>query len=560
MKITNATTKLRIGAYKPKLLSVLQQGYSAQMFIKDIASGVTVGIVALPLAIAFAIGANASPMQGLWTAIIAGFSIALLGGSRYQVSGPTGAFVVIIAGIIGQYGMDGLITATFLAGITLLLMGALKLGSLIKFIPYPVTVGFTTGIGVVIAGGQIKDFLGLTIPQYGTEFFERMGQIGTYIGTTNYYAAGIGLGTMLIIIGIRKLFPRVPAAIVAVILTTGATAVCDLPVETISTRFGALSSAWPAFKVPAISWSLIKTLLPASVTIALLGSIESLLSAVVADGMTGDKHDSNTELIGQGIGNMLCGIIGGIPATGAIARTATNIKNGAVSPMSAIIHALLLLMFTLFAGNLASAIPLATLSGILLVVAWDMAELKRFIKMKTAPKSDLLVMVITFVLTVAVDLTVAVEIGLILAVFLFIKRMSETVKLQTIIGTLDSTEDATSETRAVLPAGIEVYEINGPFFFGNADILQDTLDQLEKPPKVFILRLRHVPAIDATAVNALDSFIKHCKRHKTQIVLSGVQDQPRKVIASMGIDALIGKDNVCNDFTEALERAKSILQ
>jgi len=559
MKVQEITQK-RITMFKPKLFEILKQNYTKSMFVKDLVSGITVGIVALPLAIAFAIGANASPMQGLWTAIIAGFSIALLGGSRYQVSGPTGAFVVIIAGVIAQYGMDGLITATFLAGVLLVILGALKLGSLIKFIPYPVTVGFTTGIGFVIAGGQIKDFLGLTIPDYKAEFFERMEQIVHYIGTINYYAAGIGIVTIVIILLIRKLFPRLPAAIIAVILTTLTVYVLKLPVETISTRFGALSSALLTLKVPAISWNLIRTLLPAAVTIAFLGSIESLLSAVVADGMTGDKHDSNTELMAQGVGNMLCGLAGCIPATGAIARTATNIKNGAVSPISAIIHALVLLIFTLFASNLASAIPLATLSGILLVVAWDMAELRRFLNMKTAPKSDALVMLTTFALTVAVDLTVAVEIGLILAVFLFVKRMSETVKISTFETILDKTTEEPKQESHELAKGIEVYEINGPFFFGNADILQDTLEQLEKPPRVFILRMRHVPAIDATAVNALVSFIKHCKHHKTQLILSEVNEQPQKVLESMGIAEMIGKEHVCSDFTTAVEQAKQCLK
>lgn len=559
MKAQEITQK-NLFVFKPKLFTVLKQGYSRSMFVKDLASGVTVGIVALPLAIAFAIGANASPIQGLWTAIIAGFSIALLGGSSYQVSGPTGAFVVIISGIIAQYGMDGLITATFLAGVLLFILGALKLGSLIKFIPYPVTVGFTTGIGFVIAGGQIKDFLGLTIPGYKAEFFERMEQIVHYIGTINYNAAGIGIATIIIILLIRKFFPRLPAAIIAVILTTLVVYLLKLPVDTISTRFGALSSALPALKVPAISWSLIRTLLPAALTIAFLGSIESLLSAVVADGMTGDKHDSNTELMAQGVGNMLCGLIGGIPATGAIARTATNIKAGATSPFSAIIHALVLLIFTLFASNLASAIPLATLSGILLVVSWDMAELRRFLNMKTAPRSDALVMITTFALTVAVDLTVAVEIGMVLAVFLFVKRMSETVKISTLENVLDKTAEESTQTSFELPRGVEVYEINGPFFFGNADILQDTLEQLEKPPKAFILRMRHVPAIDATAVNALISFIKHCKHHKTHLIISEVGEQPMKVLKSMGITNKIGEENACSDFRTAVERAKQYLK
>ncbi len=547
------------GDFIPKSLSVIKSGYSRSMLAKDVFAGLTVGVVALPLAVAFAIGAGASPAQGLWTAIIAGFSIAALGGSRYQVSGPTGAFVVIIAGVIAEHGMGGLIMATMLAGIILVAMGVSGLGKLIKFIPYPVTTGFTTGIGLIIAGGQIKDFLGLRIEDYSSEFFERVGQSVANIGTLEPAALGVGAATIACIILVRKLAPRIPAAVVAVVATSLAAYFIGLPVETIGSRYGAIPKGLPSFAFPALDWQTLRSVFPAAFTIALLGSIESLLSAVVADGMTGDRHSANMELVAQGVGNMLSSLFGGIPATGAIARTAANIKNGAASPVSAIVHAVVLFVFTMFLSGLASAIPLATLAGVLLVVAWDMSELHRFFLMRFAPRSDLMVMSVTFLLTVAIDLTVAVEVGVMLAVFLFLRRIAETSSVVPVLESAD-TEPGSSGMALPVPKGVEVYEISGPFFFGTADFLQDVLDQLERPPEAFILRMGKVPAVDATGLNALESFRRHCERHYTTLILCGVREQPRQAMAAMGMIEKIGPDRFFDDIELALASANAVIE
>lgn len=552
------------GAFSPKLVHVLRSGYTREMFLKDLAAGLTVGVVALPLAMAFAIGAGASPAQGLYTAVIAGFLIAVLGGSRYQVSGPTGAFVVIIAGVITQHGMGGLITATLLAGIILVLLGVSGLGKLIKYIPYPVTTGFTTGIGLIIAGGQLKDFLGLSVPHPKAEFFERIGEVIEYGSTLSPATLGVGAGTLAAIILIRKLAPRVPAAVTAVAAAAAAVWIFRIPVETVGSKYGELPGGFPSPILPDLRLATVRAVFPSALTIALLGAIESLLSAVVADGMTGDRHDAGTELTAQGLGNIAVAFFGGIPATGAIARTATNIKNGARSPVSSIIHSLVLLAFALFLSKAASAIPLAGLSAVLLVVAWDMSELPRFLGMRRAPKSDLAVMLTTFALTVAIDLTVAVQVGMLLAVFLFLRRTSETSSVNSIRELLeseeyDSSDDPEALGRKVVPEGCEVYEIEGPFFFGTADLLQETLADLEKPPKVFILRLRKVPAVDATGLNALAAFHKYCRRHGTTLILSGVRDQPRRALESFGLAEAIGAENILPHIDVALARAASVL-
>ena len=552
------------GAFSPKLFHVLKSGYSRDMFLKDLAAGLTVGVVALPLAMAFAIGAGASPAQGLHTAVIAGFLMAVLGGSRYQVSGPTGAFVVIIAGVIVRHGMGGLVTATLLAGIILVILGVSGLGKLIKYIPYPVTTGFTTGIGLIIAGGQLKDFLGLSIPHPKAEFFERIGEVLEYGSTLSLPTVAVGAGTLAAIILIRKLAPRVPAAVTAVALGAAAVWIFRIPVETIGSKYGELPEGFPAPVLPDLRLATIRAVFPSALTIALLGAIESLLSAVVADGMTGDRHDSGTELTAQGIGNIAVAFFGGIPATGAIARTATNIKNGAKTPVSGIIHSLVLLAFALLLSKAASAIPLAGLSAVLLVVAWDMSELPRFLGMRKAPKSDLAVMLTTFALTVAIDLTVAVQVGLLLAVFLFLRRTSETSSVSSIREILeseasDTPDDPEAMGRKTVPEGCEVFEIEGPFFFGTADLLQDTLTDLEKPPRTFILRLRKVPAVDATGLNALASFHKYCRKHGTTLILSGVQDQPRKALESFGLAAALRSENILPDIDAALARAAEIL-
>lgn len=550
--------------FSPKILQVLRGGYSRDLFLKDLFAGLTVGVVALPLAMAFAIGAGASPAQGLYTAIIAGFLAALLGGSRYQVSGPTGAFVVIIAGVILRHGMSGLVTATLLAGVLLVILGLSGLGKLIKFIPYPVTTGFTTGIGLIIAGGQIKDFLGLQVPNPSAEFFERMGDVVRYAATITPATVAVGAGSLAVIILIRKLAPRIPAAVTAVALGAAAVWLFRLPVETIGSKYGALPGGFPAPVLPDLSLTTIRAVFPSALTIALLGAIESLLSAVVADGMTGDRHDAGTELAAQGLGNIAVSFFGGIPATGAIARTATNIKNGAQSPISALVHALVLLAFALFLSSAASAIPLAGLSAVLLVVAWDMSELPRFLAMRRAPKSDLAVMLTTFALTVAIDLTVAVQVGVLLAVFLFLRRISETSSVSSLREELEAERERDSglsdlPVRLTVPAGCEIYEVDGPFYFGTADRLQDTLAELQKPPKVFILRMRNVPAMDATGLNALAAFAKRFKRQGTALILSGVREQPRKAMEGYGLLDEIGAPNLLDSIEDALARATELL-
>jgi SulP family sulfate permease len=544
----------------PESYRVFTTGYTSSMLSKDIIAGLTVGVIALPLAVAFAIGAGATPAQGLWTAIIAGFVIAALGGSRYQVSGPTGAFVVVIAGVISAHGMDGLFTTTLIAGVLLVLLGISGLGKLIKFIPYPVITGFTTGIGVIIAGGQFKDLMGLSIPDYPAEFFPRLAAVVGGLGSFNPAAFVLGLGTILVILSIRRFVPRLPASIVAVALTALAAFMLDLPVETIGSRFGAIPRGLPSLALPDLSLTTIQAVFPSAITIALLGAIESLLSAVVADGMTGDKHSANGELAAQGLGNILSSLAGGIPATGAIARTAANIKNGARSPLSAMVHALVLLAFTMLFGAAASAIPLATLAGVLLVVAWDMSDLERFWSMRLAPGSDVLVLMVTFSLTILIDLSVAVQFGIILAMLLFMRRVTQTSTVSPVLDFMDADIGVrVSEPGIAIPQGVEIYEIDGPFFFGTADLFQDVLARIESPPRAFILRMRRVPAIDATAMNALENFRKRFAKMGTHLVLSGVGEQPRKALDAIGFSDRIGQENICATIDDALVRVAEVL-
>lgn len=533
--------------------------YSRETFVKDLIAGLTVGIVALPLAMAFSIAAGASPAQGLYTAIFAGFFISFLGGSRYQIGGPTGAFVVIIYGVITRHGMEGLVLATMLAGLILVVMGISGLGKLIKFIPYPVTTGFTTGIGLLIFSQQIKDFLGLNIPKVSPEFFEKWAQYAENIGTFNVVTFSVGLGTLLVIIAIRRFFPRIPASVVGVGIATLVCFIFSLPVETIGSRFGGIPSTLPVPSVPGFHWNTLKAVFPDAFTIALLAAIESLLSAVVADGMTSDRHNANMELVAQGIGNLASALFGGIPATGAIARTATNIKSGAYSPIAGMVHALTLFLFMLFLAPLASVIPLASLSAVLMVVAWDMSELHRFMRIiKKSPRSDMLVLLTTFSLTVIIDLTVAVEVGVVLAAFLFLRRMIETAEIRPGTPTVGaqiiygSSTDGPHELPQH-PKDVEIYEITGPFFFGVADRLQDTLMTLEKKPRAFILRLPQVPAIDSTGIAALESFLSYCKKHGIQLYISEVREQPRKALERAGFLRILGPQYFVDRTEDALE-------
>jgi SulP family sulfate permease len=539
------------------------KGYSPSSFGKDCVAGLTVGIVALPLAMAFSIAAGGTPAQGLYTAIWAGFFISLLGGSRYQIGGPTGAFVVIIFGVIARHGMGGLMVASVLAGLILIIMGLTGLGRFIKFIPYPVTTGFTTGIGFIIFSQQIKDFFGFTVSGNSPEFLDIWAEYGRSLATCKPLTLALGLGTMAVILLVRKLTPRIPGPVVGVAAATALCYLLSLPVETVGTRFGGIPRGLPLPHIPELSWFTIRELLRDSFAIAILAAIESLLSAVVADGMTGDRHNANAELVAQGVGNIAAALFGGIPATGAIARTATNIKAGAQSPVAGMIHALVLVVFVLFLAPIASAIPLASLSAVLIVVAWDMSNLGRFVRIfRFAPKSDAVVLLTTFVLTVMVDLTFAVEVGVVLAAFLFLRRMVEVTGIkpgakgigtEIVYGNPGEEADLPEHRK-----NVEIYEITGPFFFGVADLLQHTLRGIARKPHAFILRMRDVPAIDSTGIAALESFLAQCRRGKIQLFLCEIRDQPLKAMEKAGFIREIGADRIAPTPEEALRRAEAV--
>lgn len=550
--------------FTPVFFEVMKN-YSLALFKKDLFAGITVGIVAVPLALAFAIASGATPSQGIFTAVIAGFFISFLGGSRYQIGGPTGAFVIIIYGIIAQHGYDGLLIATIMAGIILIFLGIARVGSFIKFIPYPVTTGFTAGIGVVIFSSQIKDFLGLTYKETSPEFIDKWISIFSNLSTINISSAAIGIGTVIIILIIRKMSTNIPSHVVAIVISTAVCFFLGLNAETIGDRFGTINAVFPSFTVPEVTIDKIRALFPAAITIALLAGIESLLSAVVADGMTGSHHKSNTELVGQGVANILSGFFGCIPATGAIARTATNVRAGGVTPLSGMIHAVFLCLFILFFSFLIEIIPMAALAGVLLVVSVDMMGIKNMANLLSSPKSDVVVLLTTFILTIIIDLTAAVQVGVVLAALLFMKRMSDVTSMGKI--NFDASEktaqdiadpDATSNKD--IPEGVEVYEINGPFFFGVADMLINTLEHIGKTPKVFILRMRNVPAIDATGEHALENFYNTCKKAGTQLVLSGVNPVPYATLKKMHFIEMIGEKNVTNHIDKALIRTREILK
>ena len=550
--------------FVPVFFEVIRN-YSLALFKKDLFAGITVGIVAVPLALAFAIASGATPSQGIFTAVIAGFFISFLGGSRYQIGGPTGAFVIIIYGIIAQHGYDGLIIATIMAGIILICLGIARVGSFIKFIPYPVTTGFTAGIGVVIFSSQIKDFLGLTYKETSPEFIDKWISIFSNLSTINISSAAIGAGTVIIILIIRKMSTNIPSHVVAIVISTAACFLLGLNAETIGDRFGTINAVFPSFTVPEVTIEKIRALFPAAITIALLAGIESLLSAVVADGMTGSHHKSNTELIGQGAANILSGFFGCIPATGAIARTATNVRAGGVTPLSGITHAVFLCLFILFFSFLIEIIPMAALAGVLLVVSVDMMGIKNMANLLSSPKSDVVVLLTTFILTIVIDLTAAVQVGVVLAALLFMKRMSDVTSMGKINfdvseKTAKNIADPDATSNKEIPEGVEVYEINGPFFFGVADMLINTLEHIGKTPKVFILRMRNVPAIDATGEHALENFYNTCKKAGTQLVLSGVNPAPYATLKKMHFIEMIGQENITNHIDKALIRTREILK
>ncbi len=546
---------------KPKLITILQAGYTRKQFFADLAAGITVGIVALPLSIALAIASGAKPEQGLYTAIVAGFVIAVLGGSRAQISGPTGAFIVIVYGIIQQYGYEGLAVATLIAGFLLILMGLARMGALLKFVPYPVTVGFTSAIALIIFSSQISDFLGLKIEKVPVDFVEKWVSYAQNISTLNPYSLGIGVVSLLIIIFWSKITRRIPGMLVAIIVTTLATQFFHLPLETIQSRFGDVPNYLPAPHLPLMSWGLIRQMFPHAVTIALLAALESLLSSVVADGMLGTRHRSNMELVAQGAGNIASVLFGGLPATGAIARTATNIKNGGRTPVAAVIHSVVLLLILLFVGRWASLIPLATLAAVLIVVAYNMSEWREFIHLLKSPKGDVAVLLATFLLTVFVELTTAIQVGVLLGAFLFLQRMSTNTRFKEITEELRERED--DETRDMsqinIPSGVEVFEIYGSLFFGVVEHFKDALRRVTGKPQVLILRMRDVLTIDASGLHSLSDLHKDLTKQNCVLVLSAVSPQVLSVMKKSGFSNQWGEDKFAADIFEALEIARGIL-
>jgi sulfate permease, SulP family len=548
--------------FKPKLFDTLRT-YNKEQFTKDLMAGLIVGIVALPLAIAFAIASGVSPEKGLFTAVIAGFIISAMGGSRVQIGGPTGAFIVIVYGIVQTYGVNGLIIATFMAGIMLIGMGFARLGTVIKFIPFPLITGFTSGIALIIFSSQIKDFLGLQMGAVPGDFVEKWQSYAASISSINPYAVALSVGTVVVMLLWGKVTHKVPGSIIAILLTTAVVHLAHLPVETIGSRFGSIPSALPTPVVPHLDFATVQQLIQPAFTIALLGGIESLLSAVVADGMIGGKHRSNMELIGQGTANIFSAIFGGIPATGAIARTATNIRNGGRTPVAGIIHALTLLLIMLFVGQWAALIPMATLAGVLVVVSYNMSEWHSFLSITKGPKSDIAILLTTFLLTVLVDLTVAIEIGMVLAVFLFMEKMIRFTAVKNISSPLDEEEkdrEANEITDYTIPREVEVFEITGPLFFGAAYKFKEAMEFIEKPPRVLIIRMRKVPIIDGTGIRTLKEVHHACRQRSTRLVLSGVgEGEVYEELRKARLIFAIGKANVCATFEEALQRAETLL-
>ncbi len=547
---------------EPKLWTVLKEGYTLPLFSKDLVAGILVGIVALPLSIALAIASGVKPEQGLYTAVVAGFIISALGGSRVQIGGPTGAFIVLVYSVVQQYGYGGLAVATMLAGALLLTMGLMKFGTVIKFIPYPVTVGFTCGIAILIFVTQIRDFLGLQMDAPPAEFHEKMIAYAEHIGSVNPSALALGAASLAIILLWPRVTRRVPGSLIAILAMTAAAQMLHLPVETIGSRFGSVPTTLPMPSLPDIPWRDLPKLFQPAFAIALLAGIESLLSAVVADGITGRRHRSNTELVAQGIANLVSPLFGGIPATGAIARTATNIKNGGQTPFAGMIHALTLLTIMLAFGKWAVLIPMPVLAAILMKVSFDMAEWHLFGRLLKATRGDVLVLLSTFLLTVLVDLTVAIESGVVLAAFLFMHRMSESTQVGFVtdeVETGEETDDPNAIQKREVPDGVEVFEIYGPFFFGAADRFKDEMRRMEKPPKVLILRMRHVPTIDATGMQALEDLYAKCRKQGTALVLSGVQAQPWEQLSQAGLYYRIGPINVHDHIDAALTRAREII-
>jgi len=552
--------------FEPKLLTVLREGYRLQDLRADALAGLTVAIVALPLAMALAIASGTTPEKGLYTAIIAGFLISAFGGSRVQIGGPTAAFIPVVFVVIQKFGFGGLILCTLLAGLMLIAAGLLRLGTLMKYMPQPVITGFTAGIAVSIFSSQVKDMLGLRMGEVPTEFLARWAAYASHIASTQPAAVVLTMLGLAVITGLRRWKPGWPGFLIALLVCTLAAIAFALPAETIGTRFGALPSALPTFAFPRIPFERTWELLPSSLTIAFLAGVESLLSAVVADGMTGGRHRSNGELVAQGLANVGSALFGGLPATGAIARTATNIRSGGRTPVAGMLHAAYLLLFMLLLAPLMRYVPLAALAAVLLVVAWNMSEVENFRNTLSAPKGDRLVLLLTFFLTVFLDLTVAIQAGIVVAAFVFMFRMAEAVEVSSGMpmpddetGDDDHARGADLDQRAMLPKGVDVYQISGPLFFGAANRLDNLLDQFLQPPKVFILRMRLVPVIDASGVHALKQLAHRCHRKGIVLIVSGLQEQPNGVIARMRLEEEPGELHFTSRFERALRLAESIV-
>lgn len=550
-----------------KLFSCLKT-YDKKTFMSDLMAGIIVGIVALPLAIAFGIASGVTPEKGIITAIVAGLVISLFGGSKVQIGGPTGAFIIIIYGIIQKYGFEGLTIATLMAGFFLVLFGLLRLGTIIKYIPYPIVVGFTSGIAVTIFTTQIKDLFGLTLPSNPSDFIEKWGVYLQNFNTIDPWCALIGVASVVVIAVTPRFSKKIPGSLIAIILMTIVALLLKnfagvLSIETIGDRFS-ISNELPAAQVPDMNWETIKSLVSPAITIAILGAIESLLSATVADGVIGDHHDSNTELVAQGLANIASPLFGGIPATGAIARTMTNINNGGKTPIAGIIHAVVLLLIFLFLMPLTKYIPMACLAGVLVVVSYGMCGWRSFLELMKNPKSDVTVLLITFFLTIIFDLTIAIEVGLIIACLLFMKRMSETTDVKAITEEIDLNQDAEFSTgnldHLIIPQGVEVYEINGPYFFGAGNKFEEIMASFGDRPKVRIIRMRKVPFVDSTGIHNLTNLCEMSKKEGIQIVLSGVREKVNGQLEHAGFYHLIGEENICSHINLALKRANEIIE
>ncbi|MFZ1699460.1 MAG: sulfate permease [Pyrinomonadaceae bacterium] len=546
---------------EPKLISILREGYTRKLFVGDLTGGLTAGVVALPLAIALAIASGAKPEQGLYTAIFAGFVIAVLGGSRTQISGPTGAFIVIVYGIIQEFGYDGLVVATLIAGVMLIAMGLARMGAFLKFVPYPVVVGFTSGIALIIFSSQISDLLGLKIDKVPAEFVDKWITYFHNFSTIDPYTIGVGAVSLALIVVWPKVTHRVPGQLIAILVVTAVVQYFALPVDTIQSRFGGVPSSMPVPHMPSVTWPLIQQMFAPALTIAILAGLESLLSAVVADGMTGSRHRSNMELVAQGTGNIVSVIFGGVPATGAIARTATNIKSGGKTPVAAIIHCVFLLLVLLVVGKWAALIPMATLAAVLVVVAYNMSEWREFVHLLRSQRGDVAVLLATFLLTVFIDLTTAIQAGILLAAFLFLQKMSTETHVDLITENLKDDDEilARDMTDIEIPRGVEVFELYGSLFFGAVRQFKESIRIVAAKPRVLILRMRQVPSIDASGIRVLEELADEAGKGGYIIVFSAVSRSVYRVMRQSGLVEKIGKKNFSGDIFGALEIARDYL-